>query len=82
MAPEQHSGPYSVLDEQPIRGTGTRIRLLPLCKAHRRLNLPGERGDPTSGRQDGRGLSTRVLGGVQAGQGIRLAVLGTGTVGQ
>ena len=41
-----------------------------------------ECGDLTSGGQDGFGISTGVLGGVQAGQGNRLNVLGPGTVGE
>ena len=82
MSPEQYPGPYSIWDEQAIRRTGTGVWLLPLCPAYRRLNLPGECGVQTSGGQDVFGLSTGVFGGVQAGQGIRLTILVTGTVGE
>ena len=82
MSPDQYPGPYSVRNEQMVGGAGTRVWLLPLRKAYSGLNLPGECGDQTSGWQDGFGTCAGVLGGVQAGQGIRLNVLGAGTIGE
>ena len=82
MGPDQYPGPYSVRNERTVGGAGTGVWLLPLCKAYRGLNLPGECGDHTSRRQDGFGTCTGVLGGVQAGQGIRLNVPGAGTIGE
>ena len=82
MSPEQNPGPYGVWNEQAIRRTGTGVWLLTLCPAHRGLNLPGKSSDQASGGQDVLGVGTAILGGVQAGQGIRLPILGTGTVGE
>ena len=65
-----------------VGGTGTGVWLLPLQKAYSGLNFPGECGDQTSRWQDGFETCTRVLGGVQVGQGIRLNVLGAGTIGE
>ena len=82
MSPGQYPGPYSVWNEQTDEETGTGVWLLPLRKVYSGLNLPGEYGDQTSGWQDGFGVCTGVLGGVQAGQGIRLNILGAGTIGE
>ena len=82
MGPDQYPGPYSVRNEETVGGTCTGVWLLPLRQVYRGLHLPGESGDKTSRRQDVFGTCTGVLGGVQAGQGIRLDVLGAGTKGE
>ena len=82
MSPDQYPGPDSVRNEQTVGGTGTGVWLLPLRRAYSGLNLPGECGDQTSEWQDGFGVCTGVLGGVQVGQGIGLNVLGARTIGE
>ena len=79
MGPDQYLGPYSV---EPVGGTRTGVWLLPLRQAYCGLHLPCESGDNTGRWQDVLGTCTGFLGGIQAGQGIRLDVLGAGTVGE
>ena len=82
VRPGQNTGPNRVRNEHTIRGAETGVRLLPLRKADRGLHLPGECGNEARGWQNGLGVCAGVHRRVQAGESIRLDILGTGTVSE
>ena len=82
VRPGQYTGPYHIRNEHTVRGAETGVWLLPLRKTNRGLHLPGESGNETSGWQNGLGVCAGVHRRVQAGESIRLDILGAGTVGE